>query len=43
MRYLEHMPIKEIAETLSLTPAATRMRHLRALEQLERILSDPSV
>lgn len=42
MRYLEHMPTKEIAETLSLTPAATRMRHLRALEQLERILSDNS-
>lgn len=42
MRYLEQMPMKEIAETLSISPAAARMRHLRALEKLEALLNDSS-
>jgi len=40
MRYLEHMPLKEIAEVLQVTPAAAKMRHARALERLGQVLGD---
>lgn len=33
MRYLEHMPLKEIAESLSITLDAVKKRHARALER----------
>jgi RNA polymerase sigma-70 factor (ECF subfamily) len=42
MRYLEHMRLKEIAESLSITLEAAKKRHARALERLERQLTDPS-
>jgi RNA polymerase sigma-70 factor (ECF subfamily) len=38
MRYLEHLTLKEIAETLEITVAAAKMRHARALERLQREL-----
>ncbi len=38
MRYLEHMPLKEIAETLAISSDAAKKRHARALERLERVL-----
>jgi RNA polymerase sigma-70 factor (ECF subfamily) len=40
MRYLEHMPLKQIAEFLSVTFDAAKKRHARALERLESRLSD---
>jgi RNA polymerase sigma-70 factor (ECF subfamily) len=40
MRYLEHLTLKEIAETLQITVAAAKMRHARALERLERELNE---
>lgn len=40
MRYLEHLSLKEIAETTDATLAATRRRHTRALERLEQALTD---
>jgi RNA polymerase sigma-70 factor, ECF subfamily len=42
MRYLEHLTLKEIAETLEITVAATKMRHARALERLQTKLDGPS-
>ncbi|MCO6045925.1 sigma-70 family RNA polymerase sigma factor [Aeoliella sp. ICT_H6.2] len=42
MRYLEHLTIREIAETLDLTQASIKMRQARALERLQKALaSDP--
>jgi RNA polymerase sigma-70 factor (ECF subfamily) len=38
MRYLEHLTLKEIAETLQITVPAAKMRHARALERLQREL-----
>lgn len=35
MRYLEHMSLKEVAESLSITLEAAKKRHARALEQLQ--------
>lgn len=40
MRYLEHMTLKEISEVLQISTAATKMRHARALQRLERLLHD---
>lgn len=40
MRYLEHMTLKEISETLEITLAATKMRQARALERLETLLGN---
>jgi RNA polymerase sigma-70 factor (ECF subfamily) len=40
MRYLEHMPLKEISEVLAITPAAAKMRHARALVRLEQLLGE---
>lgn len=40
MRYLEHMPLAEVAQTLSITLDAAKKRHRRALERLELTLSD---
>lgn len=40
MRYLEHMPLKEISESLSITLEAAKKRHARALERLEHCLGD---
>jgi RNA polymerase sigma-70 factor (ECF subfamily) len=40
MRYLEHLKLKEIAETLQITVPAAKMRHARALERLERELNE---
>jgi RNA polymerase sigma-70 factor (ECF subfamily) len=40
MRYLEHMSLNEISEVLGITLAAAKMRHARALQRLERMLSD---
>ena len=34
LRYLEHMPLKEIAAVLDTTEGAVRTRHVRALERL---------
>jgi RNA polymerase sigma-70 factor, ECF subfamily len=42
MRYLEHMSITEISETLELNPATVKKRHTRALQRLGRILGDVS-
>ena len=42
MRYLEHLTVKEISETLEVNQEAVKKRHLRALERLERILGDTS-
>jgi RNA polymerase sigma-70 factor (ECF subfamily) len=42
MRYLEHMSLKEISETTAVSLSAVRKRHTRALERLERMLSDLS-
>jgi RNA polymerase sigma-70 factor (ECF subfamily) len=40
MRYLEQMSLKEISESLAISTAAAKMRQARALERLERLLSD---
>ena len=40
MRYLEQMPLDEIAEALEITLDAAKKRHRRALERLETALSD---
>jgi RNA polymerase sigma-70 factor (ECF subfamily) len=40
MRYLEHLSIAEISETLELNPNTVKKRHARALERLERLLGD---
>ena len=40
MRYLEHMSLKEISEASEITLSVARKRHTRALERLERLLSD---
>ncbi len=40
MRYLEHLSIQEISETLEVSKEAVKKRHFRALERLERILGD---
>ena len=42
MRYLEHLTINEISETLEVNQEAVKKRHLRALERLERVLGDSS-
>lgn len=39
MRYLEHLTVREIAETFDLTQAAVKMRQARALERLQRLLA----
>jgi RNA polymerase sigma-70 factor (ECF subfamily) len=41
-RYLEQMSLKEISESLAISTAAAKMRQARALERLERLLSDQS-
>ncbi len=40
MRYLEHLSIQEISETLEVNQEAIKKRHTRALERLERLLGD---
>ena len=40
MRYLEHMPLEEIAQALAITPEAAKKRHRRGLERLEMALGD---
>lgn len=42
LRYLEHLSIKEISETLEINQETAKKRHTRALERLERILGDTS-
>ena len=42
MRYLEHMSITEISETLDEKLTTVKKRHTRALERLQRILGDNS-
>jgi RNA polymerase sigma factor (sigma-70 family) len=42
MRYLEHMTLQEISETLNVSLSAIRKRHTRALQRLEQLLSDLS-
>jgi RNA polymerase sigma-70 factor (ECF subfamily) len=42
MRYLEHMSITEISESLELNLTTVKKRHTRALERLEHILGDVS-
>lgn len=42
MRYLEHLSIREISETLEVNLETVKKRHTRALERLERILGDTS-
>ncbi len=42
MRYLEHLTIKEISETLEINQETVKKRHTRALERLERFLEDTS-
>jgi len=42
MRYLEHMSLKEIGDTLHITAAAAKTRHARALLRLQQLLSDDS-
>lgn len=39
MRYLEQMPSKEIATIQRTTEAAVNMRHMRALEQMRKLLT----
>jgi RNA polymerase sigma-70 factor (ECF subfamily) len=41
MRYLEQLSTKEIAAALGINVGAVRTRHLRALDHLRRLLSDP--
>jgi RNA polymerase sigma-70 factor (ECF subfamily) len=38
LRYLEQLPIKEIAAVLGLQEGAVKMRHTRALARLGRLL-----
>jgi RNA polymerase sigma-70 factor, ECF subfamily len=38
LRHLEQLTTDQIADVLSLTPAAVKSRHVRALERLERLL-----
>jgi RNA polymerase sigma-70 factor (ECF subfamily) len=40
MRYLEHMTLQEISETLNVSLSAVRKRHTRALQRLEKLLGD---
>lgn len=40
MRYLEHVSLREISEIMEITLAAARKRHTRAIERLERLLTD---
>lgn len=42
MRYLEHMSLKEISEATETTLSAARKRHTRAIQRLQRLLSDLS-
>lgn len=42
LRYLEHLSVKEISETLEINQETAKKRHTRALERLERILGDTS-
>lgn len=39
MRYVEHLTLREIAESFNLTQAAVKMRQARALERLQQLLS----
>ncbi len=40
LRYLEQLATKEIAAVLSISEAAVKTRHRRALERLRRILDE---
>jgi RNA polymerase sigma-70 factor, ECF subfamily len=40
LRYLEQLPIRDVAEVLGITEGAAKVRHLRALERLRRLLED---
>jgi RNA polymerase sigma-70 factor (ECF subfamily) len=40
LRYLEQLSTREIATVLGLTEGAVKVRHLRALERLQRLLGD---
>lgn len=42
MRYLEELTLHEIAESVGVSEAAVKMRQARALQKLNRILSDSS-
>lgn len=42
MRHCEHLSNTEVAQALSLSPAAAGMRYLRALRQLRSILGEPN-
>jgi RNA polymerase sigma-70 factor (ECF subfamily) len=39
MRYLEGLSLKEIAAALGISVGAAKMRHVRALEALQRLLA----
>ena len=41
MRYLEELSMREIAECLGASESAIKMRHMRALKQLGKALSNP--
>lgn len=42
MRYLEHLPLAEIAETLGVGLSAIKMRHFRAVQRLRALIDDDS-
>jgi RNA polymerase sigma-70 factor (ECF subfamily) len=40
LRYLEQLPLREIADVLGVSEGAIKVRHLRALDRLRRLLGD---
>jgi RNA polymerase sigma-70 factor (ECF subfamily) len=38
LRYLEGLPLQEVAEVMGTTVASTKMRHMRAIRRLREIL-----
>jgi RNA polymerase sigma-70 factor (ECF subfamily) len=42
MRHLEQLSTAETAAVLKIGPSAAKMRHLRAVEQLKRLLDEPA-
>jgi RNA polymerase sigma-70 factor (ECF subfamily) len=38
LRYLEQLPLREVAAVLGVGVSAVKMRHFRALERLRRLL-----
>jgi RNA polymerase sigma-70 factor (ECF subfamily) len=38
LRYLEQLPVRDVAAVLGITEGAAKVRHLRALERLRRLL-----